>query len=390
MVVENITLIREKLALIPSLLKENGIDAWVVLAREDSDPLVHYLLEGHLVMESAFVFTPTGNTAYLGHIDVMNGHERNFDNVVEYSPGTLYDALVPALQKLDPSKMALNFSENDHTADGLTVGLYRRFTNAVGQDWLSKREVSAENVVADLRGIKSPGELEIMKQAAEITLEIAGKVHTRLRPGITHGELRQMFEDLVAEDGRSTPEFFIPTSGRPGEILRGQPEFEVQSGDSLILDMGVRYRGYTSDYKRMWYFLKPGESAPPADLQKTFELCRDIIQETAAALVPGTPGCDVDELAQSRLVEAGYERFKHALGHQVGRSVHDGGVSLGPASKYARAEQPVKANMVISLEPAVKMPEFHPVGPEDLGIVQENGPAAFFVPPQKELWLVQP
>jgi Xaa-Pro aminopeptidase len=386
---ENAMIIGEKLKLIPQLLQDHGIDAWLVIAREDSDPLVSYFLEGHLVMESAFLFTSQGNSAFLGHIDMMNGHERNFQSVTEYSPGNLNDELVPALHRLDPKTLALNYSDGDHTADGLTHGLYRKLEAAVGPDWLAERAISSEDIVADLRGIKSPTELALMRTAAEITLTVAERMTPRLYPGITHGELRELFEHVVAEDGRATPEFFIPTSGCIGEIFRGQPEYPVRMGDSLILDMGVRYKGYTSDYKRMWYFLQPGETEPPKQLQTVFDLCQQIIQETADALRPGTPGCDVDALARKRLTEAGYEEFKHALGHQVGRAVHDGGVSLGPADRYAHASNPVQANMVISLEPAVKMLEYHPVAPEDLGIVQKEGPAEFFIPRQEQIWLVE-
>jgi Xaa-Pro aminopeptidase len=381
-------IIEEKLELIPGLLRKHNVDAWLVLAREDSDPLVSYFVNGHLVMESAFLFTPDGNQAYLGHIELMNSRAEHFDTRIEYSPGSLWDALVPALHKLNPSRLALDFSESDHTADGLTHGLHRKLAEFAGSEWLAEREISGEEVISDLRGIKSPTEIELLRTSAEITIKVAQEIGQRLYPGITHGELHQLFEELVAADGRSTPEFFIPTSGRIGEIFRGKAEDPVRAGDSLILDMGVRHQGYTSDYKRMWYFLEPGESQPPQPLLDVFNLCREIIQETRDALLPGTRGCDVDAIARKRLTDLGYEEFKHALGHQVGRAVHDGGVSLGPEERYARSTKQVQPNMLFTLDPSIRQADTYPASLEDGALVVAEGPAEFFVPPQEELWLV--
>jgi len=46
--------------------------------------------------------------------------------------------------------------------------------------------------------------------------------------------------------------------------------------------------------------------------------------------------------------------------------------------------------MVFTLDPTIKMVDHYPVGLEEQAWVQPEGPARFFVPPQAELWLVQP
>lgn len=384
----NDNIIREKLIAIRHMLLEMDVDAWLIAAREDSDPILPYILTGHLVMDSAFLFTADDNTAILGHIDITNGQGSFFDRMIEYSPGTLEEALAPLLDSMNPTVLAVNYSEFDHTADGLTHGFYRRLEAAMGSEWLRSRAISAEDIVADLRGIKSSGELEVLQEAAEITVAIAEQIGQHIRPGISHHELRDLFERLVAADGRGQPEFFIPTSGCIGEILRGRPEYRVRIGDSLILDMGVRYKGFTSDYKRMWYFLRPSETDAPDDLHRAFNACRDVIQETSQALQVGRQGHEVDALARKRLAELGYEEFKHALGHQVGRLVHDGGVALGPLAQYRRSRTSIKSNMVFTLDPAIRTPTHYPASVEEQAWVQVEGPSKFLVPPQEHLWLV--
>ena len=46
--------------------------------------------------------------------------------------------------------------------------------------------------------------------------------------------------------------------------------------------------------------------------------------------MPGATGWEVDAAARESLVAAGYAEPMHALGHQLGRSAHDGGTTLAP------------------------------------------------------------
>ncbi|MDP2871987.1 MAG: hypothetical protein Q8P31_05545 [Bacillota bacterium] len=165
-------IVKEKHCMIPRILASAGVDAWMVVTREDSDPVLPLVLGEHLVMDTALIFTPHGSTAVLGHISMSAGHGRLFDRVVEYTPGKLEDSLVPLLKEMDPKVLALNFSESDHTSDGLSLGLYRRLQRALGT-WLAGREASAEDIVAELRGTKSASEIELLEAAARITMDVS-------------------------------------------------------------------------------------------------------------------------------------------------------------------------------------------------------------------------
>jgi Xaa-Pro aminopeptidase len=374
--------------MIPSILTEARVDAWAVLTREDSDPTLPLILPSHLVMDTALIFTPSGSTALLGHISMASGHGRYFDRVVEYTPGKLEDVLAPVLRELNPRVLALNYSESDYTADGLSHGFFRRLVDAVGEEWLSPRMVSAEDVVSQLRAVKSPTEIGLIEEAARITVKVAAEMSPLIRPGMTHGEIYDLFRRIVLADGRSEPEFFIATSGRIGKILRGDVDYRVEPGDSLILDIGVRYQGYASDYKRMWYFLERGQQGPPDDLKRAFDLVRDVIRESVVNCRAGRLGYEVNAEALARMTEAGYDEFQHALGHGVGRAVHDGGATLGRKERYKRASTTIKANMVLTLEPGIKMPNHYPVSLEEMCVTQNAGPARLLVPPQDCLMLV--
>ena len=85
-------------------------------------------------------------------------------------------------------------------------------------------------------------------------------------------------------------------------------------------------------------------------------------------------GLEVDAAARRAIVEAGYPEFKHAIGHSLGRAVHDGGTLLGPLWPcYGKTgERIVEAGNVFTLELGV-MTEAGFVGLEEDVLVTESG-----------------
>jgi Xaa-Pro aminopeptidase len=150
----------------------------------------------------------------------------------------------------------------------------------------------------------------------------------------------------------------------------------------------VRLDGYCSDIQRMWYVRRPGESAPPDDVQKAFDTVVRAIDAGAAALRPGARGFEVDAAARRVVVEAGYPEFKDALGHGLGRAVHDGGTMLGPQWPcYGRnTDAVVEAGNVFTLELGV------PTAAGDIGLEEDVLVTAegceFLSSRQRELFLV--
>ena len=134
---------------------------------------------------------------------------------------------------------------------------------------------------------------------------------------------------------------------------------------------------------RTWYFKKPGETKPPADLQHAFDAVRDGILLAAELIQPGKKGYEVDAPVRQLVADRGYT-FTHALGHQCGRLAHDGGMVLGPdnARYRERSHGVLEAGMIFTLEPVVG-----PIGLEDEIVVTETG-CEFLHPTQSAIYLV--
>jgi Xaa-Pro aminopeptidase len=102
----------------------------------------------------------------------------------------------------------------------------------------------------------------------------------------------------------------------------------------------------------MWYVRRAGESVAPDEIRRAFATIVKAIEAGARALKPGVAGHQVDAAARRVIVEAGYPEYKHALGHGLGRAVHDGGTLLGPRwERYGKTpEGLVEAGNVFTLE----------------------------------------
>jgi Xaa-Pro aminopeptidase len=165
---------------------------------------------------------------------------------------------------------------------------------------------------------------------------------------------------------------------------------DLRPGDLVHVDMGVFVRGYASDMQRTWYVASPGEESAPGAARRGFNVIVQANEACRKALRPGVKGVDVDAVARGMVTAAGFPEYPHALGHQVGRHVHDGGALLGPAwARYRNTPfMPAAENQVFTLEPSLNVPGFGAVGIEEDVVVTPEG-ARFLAPPQTELWTVK-
>jgi Xaa-Pro aminopeptidase len=127
--------------------------------------------------------------------------------------------------------------------------------------------------------------------------------------------------------------------------------------------------------QRCWYVAGPNENEIPDDVAKALKAVLGAIDAGAQALKPGAMGWEVDAAARSFLVAKGYDEYLHALGHQVGRVAHDGGVTLGPRwERYGKSPfKKIQANEVYTLELGVIMATRGYLGLEEMVLVKETG-----------------
>ncbi len=228
-----------------------------------------------------------------------------------------------------------------------------------------KELVPIGNEITSLRRIKTPRELEFMKQAEAIGDQVFTEILTFIKPGMTELEIAARIEYLLKLKGAQGISFnAIVASGINSSMPHAVPtQKKIESGDFLTLDFGCIYEGYCSDMTRTIVIGKASE--------KQKEIYNTVLKAQLAALdflKAGYQGKEVDKVARDIIYGAGYEGcFGHGLGHSVGLHIHE-----NPRLSMLE-EDIIMAGMTETVEPGIYIKGFGGVRIEDLVVVTENG-----------------
>lgn len=389
-------IVKEKTDQAVSILKEKGLDLWLTFVRETSavqDPVLPLIYgESSLTWHSALIFSSAGDKiAIVGRYELDTAQNTGaFDQIIPYDE-SIRPILLSQIERIDPAQIAVNVSEDNYMADGLTHGMYENLLAILKDTPYAGRIVSAEHVISALRGRKTPTEIMRIRKAIQSTLEIFEHAFAHLQPGMTEMEVAALMQAEVSRRrlGYAWSQQNNPAvnTGPESPVGHNAPtDIAIEPGHLLHFDFGVQEEDYCADIQRMVYFRQPGEDAPPEPVQKGFETVVRAIETAFTLIKPGMSGIDIDTAARTIVTNAGYPEYKYATGHQLGRLAHDGGALLGPAwDRYGRTPYlPIEAGQVYTLEPGLMVPGYGYVGIEEDILVTESG-AEFLAPPQNKL-----
>ncbi|MFW9934357.1 MAG: M24 family metallopeptidase [Candidatus Thorarchaeota archaeon] len=392
-----LSLIQEKSQQASKLCKELDFDAWMIWVRETkqmADPVISLILGSDVVWQSAFLFTKAGKRiAIVGNFDAAGISPIGvFDEVIPYTK-SIREKLREEVEKLNPTKIGLDFSRDDVAADGLTHGMYNLLTEYLKGTPYPSRFVSAEPLLSKLRSRKTPTEIQRIQKAVEITEQIYEEATRFVNVGQSELEIHNFFHERMKDHGVT---FAWGADHNPAVDAGPNKEFghagptenQTKAGHLLHFDFGVRYQGYCSDLQRMFFFGKPSEI--PEEVQTAFNTVRDAIQLASEFIKPGIQGFEADSIARDFVQTQGYQEYQHALGHQVGQEAHDGGTLLGPLwDRYGSSPKGIiEADNIFTLELYVTTKDYGQVSLEEDILVTKEG-CKFLSRPQTELICIE-
>jgi Xaa-Pro aminopeptidase len=389
------TLVQEKVEQAVGILQGKGVDLWLTFVRETTaggDPVLPLIYDFALTWQSALILARSGERiAIIGQLEEAAAHTTGAYPTIKPYNESIRPLLRETLARLDPQTIAVNYSENDVHADGLGHGLYQVLLGHLEGTPYGERLISAEPIINALRGRKTPAEVERIRAAIQTTVEIYNRTFGLLEVGMTEREVAAAMHGLLDEYGVQ-PAWGLDhcpavNTGPDSPVGHAGPtDIKIAPGHLVHFDFGVRQDDYCSDIQRLVYMARPGEEEPPEEVRRGFDTIVHAIQSAVAAMKPGVLGRQVDEVARRIVTDAGYPEFKHATGHQLGRTVHDGAGLLGPLwERYGETPNyPLEAGQVFTVEPSLAVPGYGQVGLEEDVLVTTDG-AVFLHAPQLEL-----
>jgi Xaa-Pro aminopeptidase len=225
------------------------------------------------------------------------------------------------------------------------------------------RVVDSVAMIAKMRMIKEPREIEKISKATDIAVLGHLEAMRRVRPGMREWDLKQIVEDTFRKNGsRRLAYGSIVGAGPDGCVLHyPRDDRAIQDGELVLIDAGAEFDHYASDVTRT--FPANGKFSP--EQRRVYEAVLRAQQAAMDKIRPGVTWDELSDTASKVLADAGYyDYFIHGLGHPVGLEVHDANLP----------DVPLAEGMVITMEPGVYMPEKRiGIRIEDMILVTKNG-----------------
>jgi methionyl aminopeptidase len=203
--------------------------------------------------------------------------------------------------------------------------------------------------------LKSPEEVEILRQAGKKLASIIKEVGRSLKSGVTTGEVDAIAEKLIAS--HNTQPAFKGYRGFPGcicisinqEVVHGIPGKKViKEGDLVKLDMGIIYKNYYADTA-----LTVGVGSISPQLQNLLTVTKDALYQGIAQARVNNHLSDISHAVQSHAEKNNFSVVRDFVGHGIGRSLHEepeipnfGPPHMGPV---------LTEGMVLAIEPMVNI-----------------------------------
>lgn len=177
--------------------------------------------------------------------------------------------------------------------------------------------------------IKRPAEVDRMRAAGAILVDILDVLHAEIRPGVTTGELDVIAARMMRDAGAvssfkgygSNPPFpGVICASVNDEVVHGipSPRRRLAEGDVVSIDVGCIVDGWHADCARTWIV-----GAVPPEVRDLIDATRRGMEAGIAAAVPGNRLGDVGHAIESVANAHGYGIVRPFVGHGIGRAMHE-------------------------------------------------------------------
>lgn len=334
---------------LPALMRQYGIELWVVPMREyNEDPVFPALV-------APTTFAARRRTIYVFH---DRGPERGVERLAlgGGTQGGVYEArraqmqvdgggvtrqaelwgpdqwkvLKAVVEERQPKVISINVSRTFAFADGLTHGEYEGMTEALGPEWTARLKPSG-GLPVDLIAWRGADEERFYEDLTKLAWNIieTGFSNQVITPGKTRTSdvvwwMRQRVNDL----GLGTwfqPSVSVQRQGKTEAEVGEDPI--IERGDVLHCDFGVTALRLNTDTQHMGYVLREGETQAPAGLKEALARSNRLQDIVFEELRPGRSGNEILKASRERMKAEGIDGTVYS--HPIGLNGHGAGPMIG-------------------------------------------------------------
>ena len=371
--------LKERVAVnLPKVMRDHGVDMWVVPMREyNEDPVFRALVAPTSFAarrRTIYIFTDRGPERGIESLALGGGSQGGLYEAYRADSATSREGvqaelwgssqwalLADLIRERDPKVIAVNISREHNFADGLSAGEWEQMRAALGPE-LVARVASYPRLAIDYLALRVPSMTPVYRRMQAYVHEIIGAAFSNavITPGVTRTDevvwwMRQRVHDL----GFGTwfqPSVSIQRRGVVAGDLGTDPV--IEPGDLLHTDFGITVMGLNTDTQHMGYVLREGETEAPAGLQAALDNSARLQDILLEEMQVGRSGNEVLYKVLDRMRADGLDGTMYT--HPIGDHGHGAGPLIGlwdyQEGVPGRGDVPVLANMWFSTELQVTTP----------------------------------
>lgn len=285
------------------------------------------------------------------------------DHVVGYRWEGIEDVLDPLAQALNGrgARVGVDYWHGS-LRQGVLEGLKQRLPDT--------RFVDASGLLKSIRIVKSPAEIECLRQSARITGQGIESAAAAVRPGMTDNDIAAIgAESLLAGGSEFMSMQPIVTVGQRSSVIHtNHKRCRIDRGDTVFLEFGAAWQRYTAPMMRT---VVAGQ--PSARMRSVFDGCRRVVDALRVAMVPGRTFDSAARVAEQALAPLDSEVFfSGVFGYTVGAQFPPSWVE--GSGFIARGESAVfQPGMVFHLPICLRIPGQWGIGCSETMLVGEHG-----------------
>jgi Xaa-Pro aminopeptidase len=258
-----------------------------------------------------------------------------------------------------------------------------RFTKWLKEKYPAHSVAKSNPILQRLRSVKDSIEIDLIQTACNITEKGFRRLLSFVKPGVWEYEIEAEFiHELLCNRSKKFAYTPIIASGNNANVLHYiENNQQCKDGELILMDVGAEYANYSSDLTRTI----PVSGKYTKRQKEVYNAVNRVKDEATKLLVPGALWAEyhleVGKMMTSELLGLGlidkadvknedpnwpaYKKyFMHGTSHHMGLDTHD----------YGILTEPIKANMVFTVEPGIYIPdEGFGIRLEDDVVVQKKG-----------------